>query len=283
MTIRTRPRVLGRADRPALRALLSDNPIVNCVVQAQMDAAAGNACGSIGGTMWGIDDPTGRGLRVAAFVGGNLIPIGFDVDGLTDLAIGIRRTPRTCSSIVGTVEAVGVLWPLLSKGWGRARAVRARQPVLVADRPSPVEPDRLVRIVRPSDVRAFEAAAVHMFAEELGVQPSALDGGVSYRRRLDELIRAGRAFARFDSAGRVEFKAEIGALSSATAQIQGVWVRPDLRGKGMGTACMAAALDHALAFAPCVSLYVNDYNRPARKVYDRVGFRQIDIFTTVLF
>lgn len=46
---------------------------------------------------------------------------------------------------------------------------------------------------------------------------------------------------------------------------------------------MAAVLRYALAdVAPVVSLYVNDYNTPARKAYARVGFREA-AFMSVLF
>jgi predicted GNAT family acetyltransferase len=34
--------------------------------------------------------------------------------------------------------------------------------------------------------------------------------------------------------------------------------------------------------APVVTLYVNDFNRPARATYSRVGFTQIGSFATVL-
>ena len=34
---------------------------------------------------------------------------------------------------------------------------------------------------------------------------------------------------------------------------------------------------------PVVSLYVNDYNLRARRLYDRVGFRVVGEFATVLY
>ncbi len=74
-----------------------------------------------------------------------------------------------------------------------------------------------------------------MFIEEVGVEPRAGDGGASYRARVAELIAAGRSFARFEG-GEVMFKAEIGALSNAVGQIQGVWVHPDRRGHRLGSA-----------------------------------------------
>jgi predicted GNAT family acetyltransferase len=47
---------------------------------------------------------------------------------------------------------------------------------------------------------------------------------------------------------------------------------------------MAAVLRYALAdVAPVASLYVNDYNTPARRTYRRVGFEEVGAFTSVLF
>lgn len=104
-----------------------------------------------------------------------------------------------------------------------------------------------------------------------------------YRNRVAEIIAAGRAFAAFDD-DRVVFKAEIGAATSAACQVQGVWVDPDLRGRGIGTAGMATVVNESLAsVAPVVSLYVNDYNVPARRAYAKVGFADVGAFMSVLF
>ena len=134
------------------------------------------------------------------------------------------------------------MWPVLSRRWGPARAIRASQPLLATQSVPGIEPDPRVRRVQPADLPRFLPAAVSMFTEELGVSPIGPDAGRGYRARVAELIDAGRAFARFDEHGQVEFKAEIGVLGRATAQLQGVWVRPDLRRRGMATAAMAGVL-----------------------------------------
>ena len=47
---------------------------------------------------------------------------------------------------------------------------------------------------------------------------------------------------------------------------------------------MAAVVEEALrSVAPVVSLYVNDYNEPARRAYAKVGFTDIGSFMSVLF
>ena len=122
-----------------------------------------------------------------------------------------------------------------------------------------------------------------MFTEEVGVSPLRTDGGAGYRARVDELVRAGQSLAWIQD-GTVLFKAEIGAVCRGACQVQGVWVAPTLRGKGIGTACTAAVVEYARAvIAPVVSLYVNDYNTRARAAYQRVGFREVGEYASVLF
>jgi uncharacterized protein len=63
-----------------------------------------------------------------------------------------------------------------------------------------------------------------------------------------------------------------------------VWTHPALRGKGIAAAGMAAVVEYALRdFASVVSLYVNDYNAPARAVYRKVGFEEVGAFASILF
>jgi len=237
----------------------------------------------LGGQLWGIDDGLGSSLRAAVFCGGNLIPTGDDLAGLELIAERVSRTSRGCSSIVGASEAVQAVWSVLVPRWGPARAVRQAQPLLVTRARGPVPADPAVRRVRTAELRLFLPAAIAMFTEELGVSPIGADAGAGYRSRVSELIGSGRAFARFDERGRVQFKAEIGVLGSETAQIQGVWVRPDLRGQGIGTAATAAVIEYGLYLAPSVSLYVNDFNLAARRMYDRLGLRESRTLSTVLF
>ena len=79
------------------------------------------------------------------------------------------------------------------------------------------------------------------------------------------------------------FKAEIGALSQRVGQVQGVWVHPAYRGRGLGTAGTAAVAGRLSAMGRVSSLYVNGFNHPARRAYEKVGFTQIASFATVLF
>jgi hypothetical protein len=175
------------------------------------------------------------------------------------------------------------LWDCLSPRWGPAREVRAAQPLMAIDGPPLVGPDPGVRRVRMSEIDILLPACIAMFTEEVGVSPLAGDGGAAYRARVGELIRSGRAFARIEG-GRVIFKAEVGAATPQACQVQGVWVSPDQRGRGLAAPGMAAVVEAAReSIAPIVSLYVNDFNAPARAAYRRAGFAEVGQFMSVLF
>jgi len=78
------------------------------------------------------------------------------------------------------------------------------------------------------------------------------------------------------------FKAEVGSQSPAVGQIQGVWVHPDWRGHGTGTAGTATLANAVVASGRIASLYVNSFNTVAQATYARVGFTQVGTFATVL-
>jgi predicted GNAT family acetyltransferase len=273
-------RVLDDRDVPVVLDILNRDPISNVFVQSRVEAV-GVQPWRLGAEMWAhaIDS------RIAGlcYAGANLVPIAGDEGALRSFADRARRQGRRCSSIVGLERLVAPLWRMLEPAWGTARDVRPCQPLMVADAMPAVEPDPAVRPVRPDEIDILLPASIAMFTEEVGVSPVAGDGGSLYRSRVSELVHAGRSFARIED-GRVLFKAEVGAATASACQIQGVWVDPQLRGRGLSVAGMAAVLVQCLStIAPAVSLYVNDFNTPARRAYERVGFREIDTFMSVLF
>ena len=272
-------RLLTDHDRNEVLALCDRNPVTNVFVSSRI-RAVGMEPARLGGQVWGYAE--GGQLSALCYSGANLVPVEASSAAIAAFASRARMQGRRCSSIVGPAEQVDELWSLLAPHWGRPREVRPVQPVMAISGPSPVEPDPLVRQVQPAELEVMLPACVAMFTEEVGVSPIGADGGAAYRGRVVELIRAGRSFARIDD-GQVVFKAEIGAVTPHACQVQGVWVPPDLRGRGHAVRGMAAVVLAALRLAPVVSLYVNDFNAPARAAYCRVGFTQAGTFMSVLF
>ncbi len=276
-------RVLEPPDLADALEVLHRDPVANAFVATRVEAV-GLDPWRLGGELWGWYGGDGV-LDALCYAGANLVLVDAGPEAVAAFAERARRQGRRCSSIVGPAEATAAFWALLERSWGPAREVRAHQPLLATAVPSAeIAPDPLVRRVLRSEVETLMPACVAMFTEEVGVSPLAGDGGLLYQARVAELVTAGRAFARFGEDGQVVFKAEIGAVTEGACQIQGVWVAPEHRGRGLSVTGMAAVLDIALReVAPVVSLYVNDFNLRARAAYRRVGFREVGAFMSVLF
>lgn len=273
-------RVLGVADLPAAAEYLAADPVANVFVASRIEGALGHSW-RLGGELWGFGE--GRKWSGLCYAGANLVPNSADPDALAAFAERAMRRGRRCSSIVGPREQVLSLWAALEDSWGLPREVRDDQPLLaISDDPSG-DGDSLVRPVREDELDVLLPACIDMFTEEVGVSPIASGDGSLYRARVRELVLAGRALARIEN-DRVLFKAEIGSVSSRACQVQGVWVHPELRGRGLAAPGLTRVVRHARQrFAPTVSLYVNGYNEPARRAYERVGFVRQGTFATVLF
>jgi predicted GNAT family acetyltransferase len=273
-------RVLDDRDVPAALELLARDPIANVFVQSRVEAG-GLDPWRLGAEMWGhvVDGE----LAALCYSGANLVPVSADEDAVGVFADRARRQGRRCSSIVGPESMVAPMWRALEPAWGGARDVRPSQPLMAIDEPPTVEGDPLVRRVRPDELDILLPASIAMFTEEVGVSPVAADGGSLYRARVTELVQTGRSFARIED-GKVVFKAEVGAATKGACQIQGVWVEPSRRGEGLSIAGMAAVVEACRSsIAPVVSLYVNDFNEPARRAYEHVGFDTVGTFMSVLF
>jgi predicted GNAT family acetyltransferase len=263
-------------DPVSVRRVLDDDPIGSCMVASRV-AENGVDPSAIGGELW----TRRRAEESLCYAGANLIPLRGETGDLHAFADKAMSGARRCSSLVGRAELVLPMWRRLEHAWGPARDVRERQPLMALSAAPSCPIDRAVRPVRIDELDAYLVAAIDMFIGEVGIDPRVGDGGRGYRRRVAGLIATGRAWARFER-GEVVFKAEVGSQSPAVGQIQGVWVHPDWRGRGMGTAGTATLASAVVGSGRIASLYVNSFNTVARATYSRIGFTPVGTFATVL-
>ena len=273
-------RLLTDRDRDDALAVCDRDPVANVFVRARLQASGLDPL-RLGAQVWGFRDS--GSLESICYVGANMVPVQASPAAVAAYAERARKHGRRCSSIAGPADAVGDLWRRLAPYWDRPREIRDRQPLMAMASEPLVDPDPGVRLVRPSEVGILLPASVAMFTEEVGISPIGADGGAAYRARVSELVACERSLAKIED-GQVVFKAEIGAVTADACQVQGVWVPPELRGRGHASRGMAAVVAFARSsLAPVVSLYVNDFNLPARAAYRRVGFTEVGTFMSVLF
>jgi len=284
-------RRLTDSDLPVVRALLDADPIAAAMLIARFQMTGVSRSG---GDTWGAFRH--GHLLALVHVGGNVTLSGAPeadapaATGAAAAALGahVGAFPRRCVSIVGPRWLLAEFWPPLAPAWGPPRDLRPEQPLLLTRGLQPgttsshaPEPLR-VTIAQPEDVTDLYQPSVDMFTEEVGVSPLRGSTATAYRARIALLVAHQRLLLARDPDG-VVFKAEIAAVTAHTCHIQGVWVRPQRRNQGIGTAGMRATVAIARRFAPTVSLYVNSYNVPALRAYEHAGFHQVGTLATVYF
>lgn len=280
MFLATGVRQIGPAESTAARQLCDVDPVTNVFVAARLDEGAlSTGMGSAYST-----DPPGP-LRSMVWSSANIVPVSVAPDDFPRYAQRIRRGGRRFSSVFGPADQVLPLWHHLGRWLRTPQSVRPEQPVMVATTAaraaSGVVADLRVRPATLDELDILVPAAAAMFTEEIGYRPY-LGSDASYRLSVRALIRAGRSFV-LSEGGRIRFKADVGSLASGVAQIQGVWIDPEWRGRGLAAPCMARVVDLIQEqLAETVSLYVNDYNLPALRAYERAGFERVGTFATII-
>lgn len=201
---------------------------------------------------------------------------------LTQITNQVVKHSEVYASIVGNPQIVAQLYSALEGHINEAREFRMSQLVMQAQAVAKVPAHPKLRLASMEDFAQVYEASVEMFKEELGQDPTANGGESAYLRRVRELIEAKRTYIVTED-NQLIFKADVGAIFADQAQIQGVYVPRDQRGKKIASKAMNALVQQVkLQHAKNVSLYVNDFNLPAQGAYRAAGFVQIDELATIM-
>lgn len=273
-------RPLVRDDVPEALSVLAAHPAENVyiaarILESDLSRARGQAM---------VYAPSSR-IEAVCWSAANVVPSVGPVKAAEVFASRVRRQHAQFSSVFGPQSMVEPLWNDLRAFWRPPGDVRRRQQLMVIGPEDPlrVDADPRVRPIDVTEIETFLPAAEAMFTEEIGYRPyQDSTGRMAYKNANFSLLTRQRALGIVEE-GRVVFKAEFGSVALGASQVQGVWVAPELRGRGIAAPAMAAVVEYARTWiAPLVSLYVNDYNLAAVHTYERVGFRTVGEFMTVL-
>jgi ribosomal protein S18 acetylase RimI-like enzyme len=118
------------------------------------------------------------------------------------------------------------------------------------------------------------------FEEELGGEEYLRETWEEAWEDLAETIRAGVALIAEEDGEAVGFVfCVLGDRGRKTAHVTDIYVRPDVRDRGVGRALLAELVTPAReAGLAHVSLEVLVHNADARRLYDRLGFVPVDVF-----
>lgn len=148
------------------------------------------------------------------------------------------------------------------------------------DFPFPVQKcDWQVREARPMELEQVARAQSEVAFIESGIDPLSRDR-VGFLKRCARRIKQGRVFVVFEG-DQLVFKADIIAEASDVIYLEGVYVAPGFRGRGIGSVCLAEVCRRLLGRAIYVCLLSNDETKHAHRSFANAGLRNTGKCTTI--
>lgn len=197
---------------------------------------------------------------------------------LAALAGHARTLPRP-HLIVGERESVSRFW----RGYAQADepAPRSYTELLLEQRwPVEVrEPVPGLRRATQGDSALVLKVHAALALAQSGVDPLKADPE-GFLARTARRIEQGRIWVWIE-AGRLVFKADLVSETPEVSYLEGVYVRPEDRGKGYGLRCLSQLSRNLLARTEAVCLLVNSENPAAAALYRRAGYRHVGDYETI--
>lgn len=122
-------------------------------------------------------------------------------------------------------------------------------------------------------LQVAEAQAEVAFIE-CGVDPMVRDRE-GFLKRVARRMEQGRVFSVFED-GVLIFKADIIAETDDVIYLEGVYVNPEYRGKGVGPNCLAALTVKLLGRVSNICMLSNVDFKPAHRSFEKAGYQATD-------
>ena len=269
----TRVRSLGVSDTEAVLALLRRRPIHNVLLEHVVGVGA---LGRIPG-FFGCEVPGGaiEAVLLVGSNGGASLEVCRD-EAFAPLAACASGLPVRPRHITGSEDVTVPFWSEYAPRITADLLWERRERVYVADRGAPVPESggRAGTSVRPAREQELDEVvenSAQQHLEDLKEDRHALDPQGFRARHLNE-IREGHWWVLTDGR-RICFQVHVGPRNASVIQLGGVFTTPSARARGYATRGLAALVARLHADRPRVSLFCDESNEVACRLYERVGFK----------
>lgn len=194
-----------------------------------------------------------------------------------------RVVRRECLShlLMGEHNAVQRFWNYYADPGEPPRHVC---PILFLRRNAQFEEHQKVPGLRPAipeDLEQVVRAQAAMVLETSGVNPLQRDP-VGFRQRYLRRIDKKRVWVLMKN-GRLLFKTDVIADTPEVTYIEGVYVSPEERGKGLGRSCLIAVGRLFLERTNAIYLFVENENTRTQSFYSKLGFNGAGQYDLLFF
>jgi predicted GNAT family acetyltransferase len=191
----------------------------------------------------------------------------------------VAQTHTRSHMIMGEVEAVEEFWNYYADEGQEMR--RACRELLFELRHAMEVSGEIGEMRRANlgDLDQIVPVQAAMAEFESGVNPFEADPE-GFRARCARRIEMGRVWV-LEADGKLVFKADILADTPDVIYLEGVWVAPAERGKGIGRKCMRQLCRDLLTRSKSVCLLVNEESERAQTFYRMCNFKMRGVYDSI--
>ena len=136
-----------------------------------------------------------------------------------------------------------------------------------------------VRLAKKDELEQIAEAHAEVAFIESGVDPLRTDREGFLKRTLKRIEKE-RTFVVFEN-GKLLFKADIVAETADVYYLEGIYVAPEMRGKGIGASCLAKLSLELLNEKQHICLLTNVEFKNAHRSFEKAGYKNTDCCTTI--
>lgn len=267
---------LKEDDRNEVLAFLAEQP-VHTVCIAGLIRDNGFSSPHNRGTFYGCRNSEGR-LEGVALIGHAIL-----LDARTDRAnqeFGLlAQTFQRTHIVLGEKDKIETFWNYYADA-GQEMRLACRELLFELRRAMQIREEveglRLATIEDLDQIAPIQAA---MAEEESGMNPLEIDPE-GFRARCLRRIEMGRVWV-LEQDGVLMFKADIQADTPDVIYLEGIWVNPIDRNKGLGRKCLRQLGHQLLTRTKVICVLVNEENKRAHTFYRMCNFKMRGVYDSI--
>jgi GNAT superfamily N-acetyltransferase len=230
------------------------------------------------GKFYGYRNANGE-LEAIALIGHTTLVEARSDESLKALALVARRSRTPIHLIMSSSNAAEDFWRYYGDGFHEPR-LTCTEFLFEVGFPFPVPHcDLEVRPAQSAELTEIAEAHASIAFMESSVDPMQKDRE-GFMNRVLRRIEQNRVYVVYEG-DKLVFKADIIAETADVIYLEGIYVAPEYRGKGIGSSCLAKLTLHLLKRVQNVCLLSNINFIDAHMTYLKAGFRHTDSCTTL--
>lgn len=229
------------------------------------------------GSFYACRDKAGQ-LQGVALIGRYIL---FETrsDAAIEAFAHLAQDCRNAHMLLGEQGEVETFWRYYADG-GQSPRLYGREYLFEQRCPVELKQEMAgLRLATMDELDLIVPAHAQIAYDESGIDPLLVDAK-GFRERCARRIEMGQSWVLVEN-GRLLFKAEVVTDTPETIYLEGIWVDPLERGKGIGSRCMSQLSRSFLKRSSSVCVLVNEKFKSAQAFYKKAGFKFISHYDTI--